>query len=272
MDNDYYENSLPVHKLSYCAFLDILGFSANISESYKNETSNQLLGIFHSIFSEQVEKIKKEREDSLLYFKSFSDNVLLAVPQFSYDMESEFGSILWPIKEYQFAMALRGYFIRGGLSVGPLFIDDNHVYGGALIEAYKLESKIAVNPMVVLCDNTMELVDHHMTYYSKDWAPQLDAVLVNHDGRYFINYLSECVYETFNGYELDTSSLETHRDKITEALLKHSNNPQVFSKYVWLSTYHNYFCESVSEFPNYSKELKVDTTHSEIHFSRLDEK
>ncbi|MCY7297526.1 hypothetical protein [Alteromonas sp. a30] len=272
MNEDFFENGKPVHRLSYCAFLDLLGFSARTKESYKNQTGNQLLQEFHEIFSNQIAKMKEETEESLLYFKSFSDNVLLAHPRFSDDMESEFGFILWAIQEYQFAMALKGFFIRGGLSVGQLFVDDDNVYGEALIDAYQLESKAAINPMVVLCDNTMKLVDHHLTYYQGEWAPQLNDVLVNSDGRYFINYLSECVVDTGEGYELDIESLAIHRDRIIEALSEYSDKPPVFSKFIWLSNYHNYFCDSVSSFQNYSDDLKVSDSLSKVEFKKLNEK
>lgn len=184
--DDYLEAGKPVHRLSYCAFLDVLGLSERIRASYKNKAADKLLQEFHAIFKRRISRLKSDVDESLLYFKSFSDNVLLAHPRFSEDMESEFGFILWSISEYQFEMALQGFFIRGGLSVGPLFVDDNSVYGEALINAYHLESKVAVSPIVVLCDNTMKLVDKHIGYYHGDVAPQVSHVLVNADGRYFI--------------------------------------------------------------------------------------
>lgn len=271
MNEDFFEDGKPVHKLSYCAFLDLLGFSSKTKASYKSNTGDQLLQEFYEAFTDQIKRMKKDSENSLLYFKSFSDNVLLAHPRFSNDMESEFGFILWSIKEYQLAMAIKGYFIRGGLSIGQLFVDDDNVYGEALIDAYHLESKVAINPMVVLCDKTMKLVEHHLSYYDEEWAPQLNDLLVNNDGRYFINYLSECVNDTGSGYELDFESLKAHRDRINEALGEYSNKPTVFSKFKWLSDYHNYFCDSVSNFPNYSDELKVSENSSRTEFKRLNE-
>ncbi|WP_321897185.1 hypothetical protein [Burkholderia cepacia] len=80
-------------------------------------------------------------------------------------------------------MALKGFFIRGGLAVDQLFMDENSVYGAALLEAYRLESKVAVNPVVVLCDQTMKLVDQHIGYYCGEIAPQLRHVLKGPDGR-----------------------------------------------------------------------------------------
>lgn len=267
--DDYLENGQPVHRLSYCAFLDVLGFSARIRASYKDKTANELLRQFHAIFERRINRLKSEVDESLLYFKSFSDNVLLAHPRFSHDMESEFGFILWSISEYQFEMALQGFFIRGGLSVGNLFVDDNSVYGEALIDAYELESKVAVNPIVVLCDNTMKFVDHHIGYYYGESAPQVRHVLVNADGRYFINYLSECILETDDGEELHADSLRKHKEQIELALSLYAGQAAVFAKFSWLSAYHNYFCESVSSYPGYSDALKIDSELATVKFKTL---
>lgn len=268
--DDYLENGKPIHRVSYCAFLDVLGFSERMRASYKNnKTANKLLRQFHSIFDGQIKRLKSEVDDSLLYFKSFSDNVLLAHPRFSEDMESEFGFILWSISRYQFEMALQGFFIRGGLSVGPLFVDENSVYGEALLEAYEIESKIAVNPIIVLCKNTMKLVDHHLGFYHGEEPPHVRHVLVNSDGRYFINYLSECIVETYEGEEVDLKSLETHKEQIEQALTKYAGQPAVFAKFSWLAAYHNYFCDSVSSYPGCSGKLKVSSELATVKFKTL---
>jgi len=270
--NDFFEADRPVHKLSYCAFLDVLGFSDRIKESAENNERDKLLQEFHSIFKEMINQLEEETKDSLLYFKSFTDNVLLACPRFSEDMESEFGFILWSISAYQLQMSLHGFFIRGGLSIGPLFIDDNSVYGEALLEAYHLENKHANNPIVVLSDYTMKLVDKHVGYYRGMEAPQIRTLLVNTDGRYFINYLSECVIDTYEGLELDTHSLNLHKEQIENALVKYAAIPSVYAKFSWLSTYHNYFCNSVSMYSTYTDNLKIDSGLMSVKFKVLKSK
>lgn len=267
--DDYLKNGQPVQRLSYRAHLDILGFSARIRASYKDGTADELLRQFHAIFEKRINQLESDVHESLLYFKSFSDNVLLAHPCFSHDMESEFGFILWSISEFQLEMALQGFFIRGGLSVGNLFVDDNSVYGEALIDAYELESKVAVNPIVVLCNQTMKLVDQHLGYYQAGSAPQLRDVLVNADGRYFINYLSECIFDTDGGMELHVSSLRKHKEQIEHALSLYAGQPAVFAKFSWLSAYHNHFCESVSSYPGYSDMLRIDNTLATVRFKTL---
>jgi hypothetical protein len=267
--DEYLKAGKPIHRRSFCAFLDVLGFSARIRASAKNNEANELLQQFHAIFDRRIKKIKSENDESLLYSKSFSDNVLLAHPDFSGDMESEFAFILWSISEYQFAMAKEGFFIRGGLSVGQLFIDDNSVYGEALLDAYELESKTAVNPIVVLCDDTMKLVDEHLTYYTGESAPQERDVLVNADGRYFINYLSECIVDTGLDEELDTTALKQHKKQIEDALVQFAKQPIVFAKFSWLSAYHNFFCDSVSAYAGYSEKLKVRCELATVKFKKL---
>lgn len=270
--SDYFSAGKPVHRLSYCAFLDVLGFSDRILADYKDGGADKLLESFHKILAKSIAQFKKSTHGSMLYFKSFTDNVVLAHPRFSDDMESEFGFILWAINEYQFQMALKGFFIRGGLAVDQLFMDENSVYGAALLEAYRLESKVAVNPVVVLCDNTMKLVDKHLTYYSSGIAPQLRHVLKGPDGRYFLNYLAECIIEGDDQDYLDDSSLRRHKKQIESALKAYAAVPAVFAKFAWLASYHNYFCDMVSGYPEYKDSLKVSAALTATQFRRLDEK
>lgn len=271
-DKEFYtKDGKPVHQISFCAFLDVLGFSARTRDSYKEGQGNGLLQEFHGIFGKLTKELKNQADESPFYYKSFSDNVLLAVPKYSDDMESESGNILIATSEYQFRMALSGFFVRGGISVGPLFIDDNSVYGEALIDAYEIESNVAVNPIVILCTRTAKLVDRHLKYYAGEWAPQRRIVLVNSDGRYFINYLNECIIETDDGWELDGKSLAAHRDQIKHALVKYATKPSVFAKFAWLTAYHNYFCETVSSHPEYSSDLQVIADVATIKFKRLGE-
>jgi hypothetical protein len=270
--SDYFVAGKPVHRLSYCAFLDVLGFSERLRASYKDGSADTLLESFHRILAKSIAQLKENTDDSMLYFKSFTDNVVLAHPRFSDDMESEFGFILWAINEYQFQMALKGFFIRGGLAVDQLFMDENSVYGAALLEAYGLESKVAVNPVVVLCENTMKLVDKHISYYSGEIAPQLRDVLKGPDGRYFLNYLTECIVEGDDREFLDAKSLRLHKKQIESALKTYASVPSVFSKFAWLAAYHNYFCDTVSSYPEYKASLKVSVTLAAIQFQRLSKK
>lgn len=267
---DYYNQAgKPVHRMSYCAFLDVLGFSDRIKDSFKTSDGNALLQEFHGMLKRRIDELKEDTKDSHLYMKSFTDNVILAHPILIEEGEAEFAFILWSLRVYQFEMAKKGLFIRGGLSVGELFVDENTVYGPALLEAYKLENSVAVNPIVSLSDDVMSLVLHHIRYYSdREDAPQNRDVLVNSDGRFFINYLSEC-YDSGSSGEFDWESLKIHKDQIEVALNAYRAVPKIFSKFTWLAAYHNYFCDSVNNYHGYSKSLKVSKDAISIQFGKV---
>lgn len=265
---DYWRDGKPIHQISYCAFLDILGFSQRILESAQKDNEDGLLQEFHAIFRSKLDRIKADSIDTLLQFKTFSDNVLLAFPQFSPDMESEFAFILWSLREYQFEMAINGFFIRGGLSVGPLFISEDNVYGRALVEAHELESTKASYPIVILSDDAMALVNSHLNYYGKGKSPQYKDILVDENGRYFINYLNECLIED-DALEIDAVSLRRHKEWIEKNLEEFKDTERILAKYSWLASYHNFFCGLVEDVLGYEPGLLVGGPVPEIKFGRI---
>lgn len=266
----YYKNGKPVHERSYCAFLDILGFSDSILAATTTGSHDALLGRFQRIFQEQLAWFRTRHKSGLLYFKTFSDNILIGCPAYSWDMESEFGVMVEALGRYQLAMAREGFFIRGGLSLGPLFIDDDQVFGHALLEAYALESKSAVNPIVVLSRDAEANVIEHLKFYGdpKD-SPQARVVLRGPDGRYFINYLSECIMDTGDELAIDRAALDDHRTQVESALGRCRRNPAVFAKYAWLAAYHNHFCDSVTRLRGFDKAFRIDEGHAAVRFGSI---
>jgi hypothetical protein len=78
------------------------------------------------------------------------------------------------------AAALRiGFLVRGGATIDMLHHSSGAVFGKALIDAYEIESRVAVYPRVVL--------SHNITS-RKDWIEnQADIVRAN-DGLYHFDY------------------------------------------------------------------------------------
>ena len=58
--------------------------------------------------------------------------------------------------------------------------------GPALLEAALLEKDQAVFPRVILSDETVRIMRTHLEYYADGQAPQIKAILVDEDGKYFI--------------------------------------------------------------------------------------
>ena len=142
-------------------------------------------------------------------------------------------------------MVLDGYFIRGAISAGDVFVDEIAVFGPALIEAYKGESELARDPRIILTDSAIALTKQHLDYYpNKNWAPQNHHILCDSDGQWFLNYLDVLLPDTDVVLYED---LIKHKEIIETQLEKHAQNPKIWAKYSWTARYHNYFCKKHTE-------------------------
>lgn len=145
------------------------------------------------------------------------------------------------VARYQLGMAREGYFVRGGLAFNALFMDNNVVYGAALLEAYELEHAIAKDPRVVASDTVVQLLREQFSYYAQpESAPQNDVFLLDSDGRVFLNYLDPCFEDVPDGLPADTATLLRHKAHIEKGLKDFARNPRVWAKYAWLATYHDF--------------------------------
>lgn len=101
------------------------------------------------------------------------------------DGEEELNEILDNVSEYQFNLALEGLFVRGGVSVGDFYINDDIVFGPALLYAHYVESNLACYPRIVLDDKTVNRLQRYIHNY--DIAPQQNKILIDSDGKWFLN-------------------------------------------------------------------------------------
>ena len=84
---------------------------------------------------------------------SFSDNLILGIPMVEEDLGAYgLGLFLDSVASYQLNMALAGRFVRGGIALGNLYIDNSFVTGEALVHAVQLEENVAIFPRVVLSE------------------------------------------------------------------------------------------------------------------------
>lgn len=189
--------------------------------------------------------------------KIFTDNMVVAYP-IKGDGEEELDEILENVSEYQFNLALEGLFVRGGISMGDFYINEDIVFGPALLDAHHTESEIACYPRIILDEKTVKRLKEYINQY--DTVPQKNKILIDNDGQWFLNYLNtifKYYKECTNEYEFETikhALLLRHKNKIEEMLLLHKENIRVWDKYVWTANYHNCFCDLY--FPK-EKKLKI---------------
>jgi hypothetical protein len=226
-------------------YLDILGLrEAMASARPSMQDSRRLLRSYVRGLRLALEVItpdKDERDDPLGWkFKIFTDNVVLGIPVWTDDAEHEFGLAASQIARFQLLLALSGWFVRGGVAIGPLYFDDQVLFGPALAEAYELEQKVARDPRVVLSARVARLVTSHLDFYAEPFfAPQNGYVLIDTDDTMFLNYL----YEPIGSGEEDMTIdfLKRHRRIVERRLKENIARPQIWAKYRWVATYHNFF-------------------------------
>lgn len=265
-DNPYLVDGKPDIKMSFCAYLDILGFKEMIIEAFKQNTYTQLLNRLRSAIMEKSELIKSPGYGRW-HVKAFTDNIVLGCP-FLLDRESEFGFVSTEMAYHQMDLALEGFFVRGGLSMGPLYMDENIAFGTGLINAHEIEQKLANNPRIVLDTNVTKLVIQHMEeYYAfPQESPQNSFLLIDFDGQVFINYLYTSIGD--EDY-VNSEALIKHKNNIENNLKKFRKDKNVFPKYSWLAAYHNYFCSTIRDNPGYSESFIIASSKKINKFKRL---
>ncbi|WP_286884830.1 hypothetical protein [Aneurinibacillus sp. UBA3580] len=239
-----YDNTNPVMLNSAVCFVDILGFSQLIKDSFQQGTGNDLLKRLHKSLNEKIAELRP-REDYVGVLKSFTDNIIIGKPIHE-DGESQLGGIFLDFAAYQLSLTLEGFFVRGGVSIGEYYGDEEFAFGPALLKAYELESIHAKNPRIILSNEVVSLVNLHIGYYAEPmWAPQVrDLLKDNTDGKWFINYLEATMGDREpNDYVEAHSILQRHKEIIEHNLAKHKGNPKIYPKYEWAAQYHNYFCD-----------------------------
>jgi hypothetical protein len=111
----------------------------------------------------------------------------------------------------QVNLAAAGFFVRGALTLGPAHLEHNLLYGPALVEAYGLERKVAVNPRIVLSSDAVEALSAGM---ADEGQKEGGYFRVAQDGSVFIDYLDILLDDP----EDPIPSLETHRDMVRAKL------------------------------------------------------
>jgi len=151
-------------KKYYIAYMDILGYSDYI------EKNPDKVNEFLSIITTAIKKIKRNVEsltnigkdgfkvDINIKYKTFSDNVLLCLVQREGENEmSRLIPFLISVASIQRGLIIEhGLLMRGGVTIGDLFINDDFVFGKGLIDVVNLE-KQAENPCIIVSD---ELINY----------------------------------------------------------------------------------------------------------------
>jgi hypothetical protein len=231
-------------RLVFCAvlFLDLLGVSEMAGASFP-EASEHL---------ERVERaLRGAYRDVLEHGLSWSgllisDTLVLAAPlpggedgdaapedlTASTAAANVLGGLVDQAARVQSSLLDQQLFSRGGLTVGWVHLHDGFVFGPALAEAYRLESRVAVHPRIVVGPKAAEALARDARGGGSAAAHRLRR---DRDGLAFVDYLQVVLEDPADV----TPRLRLHREQITRALAASADDRRVWEKYQWLADYHN---------------------------------
>lgn len=268
------EDGQPILRDSFFAFTDILGFQQVMRAAHRDNREHELLGKLTSVMHE-VRSVIDSRVTSnafkgeVMYwqYKFFTDNLVIGYPIYGDTGESEFGDIISMLQWTQLLMAQRGLFLRGGLGYGKVHVGPDIVIGMPLLNAYEVEQNVARWPRIVLCEEVMEKVTEHLSYYAdRSWAPQNRELLVDSDGEVFVNYL-EAAWVDWDVVLWD--AIARHKNAVERGLDDYQDEEDIRKKYTAVAQYHNYFCRMFRDHLGYRDQYRIDRDFPPISIRRL---
>jgi len=266
------EAGQPQLRRSVVVFVDILGYQDMTRRAIRSGDGQGFLRVLRETFSRAFAHLKITEdlwagEPAPWTVKTFSDNIAIGYPILHRAGEAELAVITRRLGEFQLEMTLGGFFIRGAVAVGDLYMDDQMVFGPALLDAYDAEQRLARDPRIVLTESAMQaLRDELKRYPEAGTSWHHDAILCDADAQHFVNYLDGVVaYKREMGYS-DRDAMARHREIITKRLTEFASDPPRWVKYVWAAGYHNCFCEKS---PDFGDDLRVDISDIKVRPARL---
>ena len=239
------------YKEGYVAFIDILGFSAYVSnEENVNGTCNlfDFVRKFCDLFNNSS-KLK-------VNISFFSDSIVLTA--------DELEDLITPI--YIAESYLKdnlSLLFRGGICYGKYYHNDGVTFGPAVVTAYKLEGK--ANYSRILLDEKIQISEEKSIFFYRD----IDGYICLNPMSYILNepiaYGPEgAVYPKGNINEIINNCFLKQREILIELIKKNKGTP-VVDKYLWRVRAFNYTCNLIADLPN------GETIYEKINFKANDQ-
>jgi hypothetical protein len=184
---------------------------------------------------------------------AFSDNIVVGAPL---DPAQEDGGLFWQIwglATYQVNVSLRGLWIRGAITRGPLYMDDTVVTGQALVDADRIEKTQAVFPRILIDPSCYEFLLPEFHFEADPFsAPVNRYVLIDEgDDTAFVNYLPAVLEDEQWVLGVGEQGLARHAQAVSAGLAASQGDAKVGEKMLWLVDYHNYICDEFLFMPHH---------------------
>ena len=216
-----------VYTECHIAFLDILGFKNLVMK----EECDYLYNVFQKIrISSQTRfKLNDESVDAFSLVKHYvmSDSIILYIDA---SIKDSFFALVRTCQYLQMSLLAMEtpILVRGGITSGPIFSENEIIYGKGLVNSYLLEENTAINPRIVF---TKQTLDEGQTNYEKI-KPGIDdlAFFKDQDELYCINFLSFGLIKDLKYFGVYLNNVLSFCQKNIDV----ETNDGVRCKYLWL--------------------------------------
>lgn len=248
-----------MYKKAIVTFLDILGFRQIVADSNSGKINSILDIVKRAATPQKIDGLLFDQEDIVFYNPEtivFSDSIVRvrridSDENLKYPIGLMFNELL-DIVHAQAGLIDFGILIRGGIAFGDISIDENRIFGPALIRAYDLESHFAKYPRLVLDPLLLKeykenkLLKKHGHTYEQDSEHVKGLIRQADDGLWFVDY-ARAVKTELDEPKMYLIFLRRHRDLILNASSKFKELNKEMEKYVWLANYHNALIREINE-------------------------
>lgn len=223
---------------AYVAFVDILGFGELVKSADKSESLRS--NIVQALRA--VRQLPKGIQSTALKAQNFSDSLILST---SVTPEGLWRLIL-SLDKLSIDLLKIGVLARGAVARGGVYQDDEIVFGVGVNEAYRLESKVARYPRIILSKSVVSDATNFASQYDIWKTYRQTRLKRDFDGVTFINYLNDI--SAANRHPRDHLKPETDewaslgkdiRTVIQGKLDETLDAPDIYDKVRWLGNYWN---------------------------------
>ena len=224
----------------YVAFLDILGFKNLVNDP--NISCQDILDTYKFVGYRHREffgKKYKYLRDSIK-MKIMSDSICLYI---EVDTPNALFLLIAYCVTFQRDLLVRdpSVFIRGGITMGEMYVEEDVMYGPALTEAYLLEEKNAKVPRIIIRKST---VDYGMNQCDTHAQAGITAgIFRDDDAFYAINYFDYLTFRT--SQEVINRIKETISDKLDTTI-----DESIRQKYLYVDKNLNRYTSEIEEISN----------------------
>ncbi len=249
---------MPEYKEHFVAFLDILGFKSLL----KNASCEELYSIFEVLHKKTSGRRNQNGVEIQAYnhihHTILSDSVIVYIKS---DIDDAFAALLDVCTKLQYSLANRDkpILLRGGITVGDLFYENDIIYGVGLASAYLLENNLAKFPRIIFTGDTLDRGLKNTKYMFTSMEGIIRPYQEDGDALYYIDYLSPDFW--------NTDTLIKYYDRLLDMCSQQLNQPieeGLRAKYLWLKSKIDNAIETHDSVSEHYRKLKEQKQEQEM--------